>query len=72
LSYFRAVKGRELIRKLRQAGVEVIKSRGKGGHYVLRYGGRQTSVPFHGARDLGPNLISDICKQLGIDPERTS
>jgi predicted RNA binding protein YcfA (HicA-like mRNA interferase family) len=59
------VKGRELIRKLRQAGVEVIKSRGKVGPYVLRYRGRQTS-------DLGPNLISDICKQLGIDPKRIS
>jgi predicted RNA binding protein YcfA (HicA-like mRNA interferase family) len=64
------VKGRELIRKLRQAGVEVIKSRGKGGHVVLRYRGRQTTVPMHGARDIGPDFVRNLCKQLDLDPKR--
>jgi mRNA interferase HicA len=64
------MKGRQLIRRLKAAGVEIIKSRGKGGHVVVRYHGRQTTVPIHGDRDLGPEFIREICKQLGLDPRR--
>jgi mRNA interferase HicA len=64
------MKGRQLIRRLKAAGVEIIASRGKGGHVVARYGGRQTTVPVHGSRDLGPDFIRDLCKQLGLDPKR--
>lgn len=67
MSYHDAIKGRQLVRRLRQAGVEVIRSRGKGGHLVLRYRGRQSTVPMHGARDIGPDFIRDLCKQLGLD-----
>jgi mRNA interferase HicA len=63
------MKGRQLIRRLKAAGVEIIKSRGKGGHVVARYRGRQTTVPIHGSRDLGPDFIRDLCKQLGLDPK---
>jgi mRNA interferase HicA len=64
------MKGRQLIRRLRAAGVEIIESRGKGGHIVARYRGRQTTVPTHGSRDLGPDFVREICKQLGLDPRR--
>jgi mRNA interferase HicA len=64
------MKGRQLIRRLKAAGVEIIKSRGKGGHVVARYRGRQTTVPIHGSRDLGPDFIREICKQLDINPRR--
>jgi predicted RNA binding protein YcfA (HicA-like mRNA interferase family) len=64
------MKGRQLIRRLKSAGVEIIKSRGKGGHVVARYRGRQTTVPIHGDRDLGPDFIREICKQLGLDSRR--
>jgi mRNA interferase HicA len=64
------VKARQLIRRFRQAGVDVIRSRGKGGHLVLRYHDRQTTLPMHGARDIGPDFIRNVCKQLGLDPKR--
>lgn len=64
------MKSRQLIRRLKAAGVEIIKSRGKGGHVVARYRGRQTTVPVHGSRDLGPDFIREICKQLEIDARR--
>ena len=62
------MKGRQLIRRLKAAGVEIIRSRGKGAHVIVRYRGRQTTGPIHGDRDLGPDFIRDICKQLGLDP----
>jgi predicted RNA binding protein YcfA (HicA-like mRNA interferase family) len=37
---------------------------------VLRYRDRQTTVPMHGARDIGPHFIRHLCQQLGLDPER--
>lgn len=68
MSYLAKMKGRQLIRRLKAAGVEIIKSRGKGGHVVARYRGRQTTVPIHGSRDIGPEFIRELCKQLGLDP----
>jgi mRNA interferase HicA len=65
-----SMKSRQLIRRLRAAGVEIIKSSSKGGHVVARYRGRQTTVPVHGSRDLGPDFIREICRQLDIDPRR--
>ena len=64
------MKGRQLIRRLKAAGVEIVESRGKGGHVVARYGDRQTTVPIQGSRDIGPDFIRDLCKQLGLDPKR--
>jgi predicted RNA binding protein YcfA (HicA-like mRNA interferase family) len=62
------MKGRQLIRRLKAAGVEIIESRGKGGHVIARYRSRQTTVPTHGNRDIGPGFIRELCKQLGLDP----
>lgn len=64
------MKGRQLIRRLEAAGVEIIESRGKGGHVIARYGRQQATVPTHGSRDLGPNFVRLICKQLGLDPKK--
>jgi len=61
------MKSKELIRKLRRHGVELVKGRGKGGHYLAKYQGRQTTIPVHGNADLGPIFIRLICKQLKID-----
>jgi mRNA interferase HicA len=63
-----AMKGRQLIRRLKAAGVEIIEGRGKGGHVIARYRGRQTTVPVHGSRDIGPDFIRKLCRQLGLDP----
>jgi predicted RNA binding protein YcfA (HicA-like mRNA interferase family) len=62
------MKGRQLIRRLKAAGVENIESRGKGGHVIARYRSRQTTVPTHGNRDISPGFIRELCKQLGLDP----
>ncbi len=62
------MKGRQLIRRLKAAGVEIIECRGKGGHVIARYRGRQTTVPVHGSRDIGPDFIRKLCRQLGLDP----
>jgi predicted RNA binding protein YcfA (HicA-like mRNA interferase family) len=62
------MKIKQLLRKLQAAGVEIDRSRGKGGHIGLSYRGRRTVVPVHGSADIGPNFIKTICKQLGLDP----
>jgi mRNA interferase HicA len=62
--------GRQLIRRLKAPGVEVIDSRGMGGHVIVGYRNRQTTVPVHGSCDIGPDFIRDLCKQLGLDPKR--
>lgn len=62
------MKGRQFIRKLRQAGVLIVEGRGKGGHQFAIYQGKRTTVPFHGDDDLSPPFLKTICKQLGLDP----
>lgn len=61
------MKGRELIRKLRRKGAEIVPRRGKGGHVLVRYKGRQTTVPVLGDIDIAAPFVREICKQLGID-----
>lgn len=63
------MKSRQLIRKLKKIGVEFTKSRGKGGHQLAKYKGKQATIPVHGDADLGPIFIKKLCKQLDIDPE---
>lgn len=64
------MKSKQLIRKLKKIGVEFTKGRGKGGHQLARYKGKQTTIPVHGDSDLGPNFIKMMCKQLGINPDK--
>ena len=64
------MKSKQLIRKLKKIGVEFTKGRGKGGHQLARYKGKQTTIPVHGDSDLGPNFIKIMCKQLGINPDK--
>jgi predicted RNA binding protein YcfA (HicA-like mRNA interferase family) len=61
------MKAKQLLRLLHRAGVEIIERRGKGGHVILRYQGRQTTLPRHGDRDIGPEFIKAVCRQLGLD-----
>jgi len=60
------VKVKQFIQKLRRIGVEMIEGRGKGGHLLARYKGKQTTIPVHGDVDLGPIFLKKLCKQLGI------
>ena len=63
------VKAKQLIRKLKKHGVEFIRSRGKGGHQLAKYRGKQTTIPVYGDGDLGPQFVKTLCKQLGINPD---
>jgi mRNA interferase HicA len=60
------MKGKQLIKQLRRHGVEVIGKRGKGGHVLAKFGGKQTTIPVHGDTDFDPMFLQKICKQLGI------
>ncbi len=60
------MKGKQFVRRLRKAGARIATRRGKGGHYLVTYRGRQTTVPVHGGRDISPALMRKICKQLGM------
>ncbi|MDY6852589.1 MAG: type II toxin-antitoxin system HicA family toxin [Thermodesulfobacteriota bacterium] len=62
------MKGREFIRKLKKSGAVIVGKRGKGGHVLVEYKGKKTTVPFHGDADLGSGLLKNICAQLGLDP----
>ena len=62
------MKGKEFVKRLKRAGVPLDAGRGKGGHVLASYNGRQATVPTHGAADYDPNFLKLICKQLGIDP----
>jgi predicted RNA binding protein YcfA (HicA-like mRNA interferase family) len=44
--------------------VSVDRSKGKGSHARVKYGGRITTVP----RKIGTGLRKEILKQLAIDP----
>jgi len=55
-----------VLRKLSRVGFKIHKI--KGSHYILRnlLTGRTTSVPLHGGKDIGRNLLIEILKQAGI------
>jgi len=61
------MKPRQFIQKLRRMGVEIIEGRGKGGHVLAKYNGKQTTIPTHGDVDMGKVFLKKICKQLEIN-----
>jgi len=60
----------ELTRKLRRLGCCFTRY-GAGSHEIWRNPatGRQTSIPYHRTKDIGPQLLSRILRQLDIDRE---
>jgi predicted RNA binding protein YcfA (HicA-like mRNA interferase family) len=66
----REVKGKQLVRRLRRAGVEVTGRVGGTGHLLAQFQGKKVPVPMHGDRDLGPVFVKMICKELGVNPRR--
>ncbi|MGK9452815.1 type II toxin-antitoxin system HicA family toxin [Acidithiobacillus caldus] len=56
--------GKEVIRRLEQAGFRV--ARVHGSHHILVKPGHPRSVPVHGAKDLGSSLIKAIERQSGV------
>jgi predicted RNA binding protein YcfA (HicA-like mRNA interferase family) len=62
--YTLIVYGREVIKKLREAGWEEV--RVSGSHHILQKDGRSVPVPVHAGRELGIGLIRKIEKQTGV------
>jgi len=64
----------ELIRRLRrlarERGVafEVDRERGKGGHWVVRFGSASQPVPQARGRDLAKGTVRGILRNFGLDP----
>lgn len=58
----------ELARKLRHLGCEFTRY-GAGSHEIWRNPGKggQAPIPYHRSKDIGPQLLSRILRQLEID-----
>lgn len=63
------MKAKQLIKRLKAAGVEV-SNRGKTSHKALAYRGKKSTLQFHGSQDLPKNYIRMVCTQLGLDPDK--
>lgn len=63
------MKPKQAVSRFKKAGVQITSSRGKGGHTLLRFKGRQAILPMHGGREVPKVLLQKICKQLGLDPK---
>ena len=62
------ISGKEMCKVLVKLGFE--KVFGKGSHVrFIHIDGRRTVVPVHGNEDLGPGLLLEILKQIGITRE---
>jgi len=62
------LKPREVVAILTSLGFEEIRQRGS--HKQFRHpDGRQTTVPFHGGRDISPILLRRIIKDIGLTDE---
>ena len=58
------MKSKQFVKLLKAAGAVMIKSRGKGGHYLIMLNGKKTTVPIHGDTDYSPDFLDEVCKQL--------
>ena len=66
----RPIKGREVLRKLKKAGFEVIRIKGSAHYLRHRRTGKLTSVHIHGNRDIPlGTLRAIVIEQAGLSPE---
>lgn len=56
--------GKKVIKTLEENGWKIL--RAQGSHFRLGKGSKRTTVPIHGARDLGKGLIAEIERQTGV------
>jgi len=62
------ISGKEMCKVLEKLGFE--KVFGKGSHVrFVHEDGRRTVVPVHGNEDIGPGLLLEILKQVGLTRE---
>jgi predicted RNA binding protein YcfA (HicA-like mRNA interferase family) len=56
---------RELLRRLRRVGAEIVPGRGKGGHVMVRRGKTATYVPT-GSGEVPSGTLAAILRGLGL------
>ena len=56
--------GKEVIKRLKEAGFIVVRSQGS--HFRLARGAIKVSVPTHGRRDLKPGTLASIERQSRV------
>jgi predicted RNA binding protein YcfA (HicA-like mRNA interferase family) len=62
------LKPREVERLLERLGFVLVRQRGS--HRQYRHSdGRQTTIPFHGGRDVSPLLFRQIARDVGLTPD---
>jgi predicted RNA binding protein YcfA (HicA-like mRNA interferase family) len=61
------VKYRELVKKLKRLGCEYARP-GAGSHeiWVNPHTRMAAPIPYHRSKDIGPKLLAQILKQLGV------
>lgn len=66
MSILPVLAARAVIQKLARAGFRFLYA--KGSHYFFQHPvtKRMTSVPMHGGKDIGRNLLTKILKQAGL------
>jgi predicted RNA binding protein YcfA (HicA-like mRNA interferase family) len=68
MSNLPSVDGKKMIKALRMAGFEVIRT--KGSHHFLKHAdGRATVVPVHGKETIGAGLFHKILKDCELSTE---
>jgi len=56
--------GKAVIKMLQKEGWKLLRSQGS--HYRLGKGSQRVTVPVHGAKDLGKDLLAAIERQTGV------
>jgi len=56
--------GKQVVKKLEEYGWVVLRIQGS--HYRLGKSEKRTTVPIHGAKDIGKGLIAAIERQTGV------
>ena len=65
------MKERQFVHLLKKAGVSIITDRGKGGHILAKYQGRQATIPIHSDHELKPDFLKMlVVKELGLELAR--
>lgn len=65
------LKAREIIRVLKQLGLNAIRQ--KGSHMFFEHpDGRTTLISIHGGEDIGRGLFRQILREINVSPEEFS
>lgn len=62
--YLYIMNGNDVIKLLEKSGWKVLRVRGS--HYRMGKDEKRTTVPVHGAKDLGKGLLASIERQTGV------